>query len=63
MKYFTENISVKAKTPEKAAKKIYRMNKRKYYELGHIIIKDETGDEWSFICSRWLRKGSYKFKN
>jgi len=62
MKYHIDKIHVNAKTPEKAAKKVYRMNKRKYYELGYVKIRDETGQSWIFRCSDWLRRGSRMFK-
>lgn len=62
MKYQCDKYIVKAKTPEKAAKKIYRMNKNKYYALGYIDLKCQEGFIWRFRCSNWLRKGSKMFK-
>lgn len=62
MKYQSDKYIVKAKTPEKAAKKIYRMNKNKYYALGYVNLKNEEGYIWYFKCSNWLRKGSKMFK-
>ena len=54
-------LVVKAKTPEKAAKKMYRTNKRKFAEIGYvnmICIDDET--EWNFNISKWTQRGSNK---
>jgi hypothetical protein len=54
-------LVVKAKTPEKAAKKMYRSNKRRFAEIGYvymICVDDET--EWNFDISKWTQRGSNK---
>ena len=60
-----ENIQqrqrVRAKTPEGAAKKLFRMSKRKFRETCIVRIYSEYGEEWSFNPFKWTNKSGKKF--
>jgi len=57
-------IYVRAKTPEKAAKKIYRMFKKKYFEIGYVrIFSENEENEWVFPCNLWLGNNGCKFNS
>ena len=55
-------LKVNAKNPEKAAKKMYRANKKGFSEIGyvHLVNNDDENDEWMFDISKWTVRGSNK---
>ena len=59
-----ENLQQKvyANTPEKAAKKLYKMFKKLYFEKGYIKIFSSFNDEWIFNIN-WINKKNNKFVN
>ena len=57
---------VRATTPEKAAKKLFKMFKRRYAEMGYIkIYSDSTSgdecEEWVFNPMAWTDNTGLKF--
>ena len=50
-------VNVNAKNIEKAAKKIFRTNKRYFQELGYVRVYSVNRDEKdTFNLSKWLTK-------
>lgn len=50
-------VNVNAKNIEKAAKKIFRTNKRYFQELGYVKVYSVNRDEKdTFNLSKWLTK-------
>ena len=50
-------VNVNAKNIEKAAKKIFRTNKRYFLELGYVKVYSVNRDEKdTFNLSKWLNK-------
>jgi len=69
-KYFSEmNIpkdklqqTVCAHSPEKAAKKLFRMFKKMYSYRGFVTVLSNE-EEWIFDVSNWTNKNNIKFKS
>ena len=69
-KYFSDyifndnnRVSVNAKTPEKAAKKLYKMSKNRFYEIGYVKVFSLNNEEWCFNCKNWLGTNGKKFNS
>ena len=59
-----KNYNVRAKTAEKAAMKIYRINKSGYAELGYVELYDENNQRFLFSIQNWVSSfNSRKFKS
>jgi len=61
-----ENLQQKvySKTPEKAAKKLFKMFKRLYSEQGYVKVLSENGEEeWNFNITSWTDNTNRKFNS
>lgn len=63
LKFFSDaifkdkRIGVKAKTPEKAAMKLYKHSKIRYGEIGFVkVFSEDLSQIWIFKPEDWLRK-------
>ena len=56
---------VYSKTPEKAAKKLFKMFKRIYSEKGYVkVLNSSSGnEEWMFNISSWTDDTNRKFNS
>ena len=63
LKFFSDaifkdkRVGVKAKTPEKAAMKLYKHSKIRYGELGYVkVFSEDLSQIWKFKPGDWLRR-------
>ncbi|MDC0366961.1 hypothetical protein OAM67_00890 [bacterium] len=52
---------VRAKGPEQAAKKIFRMNKNIHAAAGILRVTNETNDTFEFVVADWCSNTESKF--
>ena len=56
--------TVRAKTPEKAAMKLYRINKNEYASLGYVTLTSEDNTTYIFPVANWCSSSDpSKFKS